>query len=243
MKLCQVIAVETKIKAQAHEGITKVYHKLQKSDLLTGFSKNYRPKNENGETFPSESKKVQVNAEDALAEVKSALSELFDLTATKDYANCKATANVVLGENILLSDVPVSHLLFLEKKLTDLHTLVSKLPTLDSGENWRWDANLSCYASDMRNKHRTKKTPVVIVKAPATEQHPAQTELLYEDQLVGYWDEVVYSGALPSDRVKVLVNRIEALQKAVKYAREEANSASVEQVKEADKLFSYIFAP
>jgi len=40
--------------------------------------------------------------------------------------------------------VPATYLLFLEKQLTDLHTLVSKLPVLDASETWVFDQAADC---------------------------------------------------------------------------------------------------
>ena len=45
---------------------------------------------------------------------------------------------------------------------------------------------------------RTKKVPRNHVKAEATEKHPAQVEVYYEDVAVGYWTTVKFSGALPA---------------------------------------------
>lgn len=241
MKLCQVIAVESKIKSKAHDDLTSVYQKLQKGDLLTGLSRSYTPINDEGEKFPPESKKVQLTVEDALKTAQEALTDLFDNTATKDFANCTAKADVVVGGTVLMKDVPVSYLLFLEKKLTDLHTLVSKLPILDPAENWKRDANQSAWVAEPKQTHKTKKISKAFELSPATEKHPAQVKEVVEDVLVGYWKTLNYSGAMPGDRVKELTKRVESLQKACKFAREEANSAVIPEVKVAGKIFNYIF--
>lgn len=49
---------------------------------------------------------------------------LFDVTATKDWANCEARADVTVDGWVLVSAVPVSCLLFLEKRLTDIYAFV-----------------------------------------------------------------------------------------------------------------------
>ena len=113
---------------------------------------------------------------------------------------------------------------------------------LDASEVWNWDDNQACYATTPLQTHRTKKVPRVLVKYEATEEHPAQTEVWHEDVVVGFWKTIKYSGALPAQRVKQLIERIEKLQKAVKYAREEANELEVEEVKLGDKVLGWIFA-
>lgn len=82
--------------------------------------------------MPPESTLVQVRAEDVLRDTASALTGLFDVTATKDRANCAARADITVGGRVLVSEVPVSYPLFLEKRLTDINTFVRKLPVLDA---------------------------------------------------------------------------------------------------------------
>src|SRR3954467_2151941 len=117
-RLNQIVAVEKGIKGRSFQELTEAHHALQKSGLLSGISRTYRPKDEEGEQLPPESTRVQVKADDAIRKTVEILTELFDVTATKDWANCKATANVVVDGNTLVSDVPVTYLLFLEKQLT-----------------------------------------------------------------------------------------------------------------------------
>ena len=50
-----------------------------------------------------------------------------------------------------------------------------------------------------------------------------------------------FSGALPARRVNELVDRIEKLQQAVKFAREEANGADAVDQRVGDAVFGYLF--
>lgn len=155
-------------------------------------------------------------------------------------ANCEARADVVVGDVVLVKQAPVTFLLFMEKRLKDVHALVSKLPTLDPSEDWSWSENAHCYASPSTETHRTKKEPKAFTAAPATDKHPAQVQIFTEDIVVGYWKTTKFSGAMPSDDVKKLLTRVEALQRAVKIAREEANTRDVEQVKVGEKIVNYL---
>ena len=138
-KLNQIIAVEKGVKSGALRDLTDAHHALQKPALLAGISRTYQPKDEDGEVLPPESTRVQVKTEDVLRRTASVLTRLFDVTATKDWANCVAKADVVVDGRTLLSDVPVAYLLFLEKQLVDLHTFVKKLPLLDAAESWSFE--------------------------------------------------------------------------------------------------------
>ncbi len=240
-KLNQIIAVEKSVKGKAHAEITEAHQQLQKPALLSGISRVYRPKDEEGERLPAEATRVQMRAEDAIKKTTAALTELFDVVATKDWANCEARADVVVDGQVLLSKVPVTYLLFLEKQLVDLHTFIKKLPVLDPSETWIEDAAQNCFATEPVETVRTKKVPRNHVKAEATEKHPAQVEVYYEDIAVGYWRTIKYSGAMPQKRVAELLGRVENLQRAVKFAREEANGMEVTQKKAGDAVFSYLF--
>ena len=240
-RLNQIIAVEKGIKSRSYGELTDAHQSLQKTALLAGIARNYQPKDEDGETYPPESTRVQMRAEEVLRQTAATLTKLFDVTATKDWANCTAKANVTVDSRTLISDVPATYLLFLEKQLTDLHTLVSKLPVLDASETWVFDQAADCWATEPVQTTKTKKIPRNHVKAEATEKHPAQVEVYYEDVVVGHWRTVKFSGALPATRIKELLDRVDKLQQAVKFAREEANNSEVTDVKVGEKVFDYLF--
>ncbi|MFC9955018.1 hypothetical protein ACFVIN_32150 [Streptomyces prasinus] len=240
-KLNQIIAVEKGVKSKAVQDVNGAHQKVQKPALLSGISRTYQPKDEEGEQLPPESTRVQVQGEDVLREMAASLTRLFDVTATKDWANCAARADVVVEGRTVLAEVPVSYLLFLEKQLTDLHAFVRKLPTLDAAESWSHDPSTDWWKTDPVRTIRTKKVPRNHVKAEATEKHPAQVEVYYEDVPIGYWTTVKFSGALPARRLNELVERIEKLQQAVKFAREEANGTEVTDQRVGDAVFGYLF--
>lgn len=142
----------------------------------------------------------------------------------------------------MLTGVPATYLLFLEKQLVDLHTSIKKLPVLDASETWTFDPSADCWATEPVQTVRTKKIPRNHVKAEATEKHPAQVEVYYEDVTVGYWRTVKFSGALAAKRLNELLARVEKLQEAVKFAREEANNLEVEEQKIGEKVLQYLFS-
>lgn len=239
-KLNQIVAIEKSVKSRVYGDITDLHKSSQKAELFSGFSKNYRKRDEDSEDYPPEQKKVQLEATDLLQHIAKLLSELLDVTASKDYANTHAVADVVVEGQTLVKDAPVPYLLFLEKQLTDLHTFVDKLPTLDSADDWVSDPNSGLYKTAPIATQRTKKVQKPIVLYDATEKHPAQTQLITEDILVGYWDTVKQSGALPVPRKRELLERLEKLSQAVKFAREQANDAeAVEQII-GGAIFAYL---
>lgn len=240
-KLNQILAVEKGVKSKSDRELTDYHHRVQKAALLSGISRSYQPKDDDGEQLPPESTRVQVNVEAVLDDVSKTLTRLFDVTATKDFGNVKAKADVVVDGVVLVEDAPVPYLLFLEKQLVDLVTFVRKLPTLDPSENWTVDTASDSFKADITKTVRTKKVPRNHVKAPATDKHPAQVELYYEDVSVGYWSTVKFSGALPAARVRELAERVDKLQAAVKFAREEANATEIDDQHIGEGVFGYLF--
>lgn len=239
-KLNQIIAIEKGVKAGAFTLLTDAHHAAQRTGPLAGISRTYRPRDEDGEQLPPESTKVQVSTTDVLNQVRRALVRLFDVTATRDVTNCSALADVVVDGVTLLRSVPATHLLWLEKQLTDLRTFFAKLPTLDPAETWTFDANTGVFRSEPVETVRTKKVPRNHVLAEATDRHPAQVQMYTEDVPVGTWKTIKFSGALPATEVTALVERVEKLQRAVKFAREQANSTEVQDVREGDRIFDYL---
>lgn len=222
-KLNQIIAIEKGIKSSAYGALTELNKAAQKPDLFNGFSKNYRKKDEDGEELPPEGKRVQYTSGEVLRSAERALTDLVDVTARKDWTNCVAKADVVVDGKTLIASAPVSFLLFMEKQLTDLRTLVGNLPVLDVAEDWKSDPNSGLYRTEPTETHRTKKMQKPIVLYAATPEHPAQTQLITEDVIAGWWVLTRQSGAMPKPEKQKLQDRIDKLMQAIKQARETAN--------------------
>lgn len=240
--LNQIVAIEKGVKADSTRAVTDAHRRTQVPSLLFGLVKTYEPLAEDGEKLPGERTLLQLNAEDAITEVGESLTRLFDVVLTKESANCLAKADVVVDGNVLVKDAPVTYLLFLEKQLTDVRTFVSKLPVLDPSEKWTYSEDVGAYVSEPDVKTRGKKVPRVLVKAKATDKHPEQTEVWYEDVVVGNWTTVKHSGAVSETRRRELLGRVDKLLTAVKYAREQANTLEITDVKAGKKVFDYLFA-
>ena len=61
-----------------------------------------------------------------------------------------------------------------------------------------------------------------------------------EDVVVGVWVTVKQSGAMPAARKSELLERIERLSSAVKFARETANGVEVTKREVGERLFTYL---
>lgn len=244
-KLHQILAIEKGVKNRVMRKFSDAYKTVQKPDLFNGLAKNYKPNDEDGDRFPPERKKVQQVASDLLKDISKSLTELLDVTSQKDYANCNAKADVTLeGQSEpILRDVPVTLLLFLEKQLKDLHTFVSKIPVLDPSEDWSYDSNANLFKTQAILTTKTKKVQKPIVLHPPTKEHPAQTQLITEDCIIGSWETIKHSGSLPGPQRAELLERLENLSKAVKFARESANGTEAPKKDIGRKVFDYLFEP
>ena len=241
MKLNQVIAVVTGAKTQTQKAVTGIYKKIQNTDLMAGISRKYKPRDEEGEVLPAESKRIQLTADQAINDACDVWAKTWDMVATQDEANSKAFADVVVGMDTILENVNVLHLLYLDKQLTDVKAFVNKMPVLDPSEEWDYSQEMGAYATEAYETTRTKKIPRNHVKSPATVEHPSQVEVYMEDVIVGTWSTIKYSGAISVAKKVAILNRIIMLQDAVKKAREQANMVDVEVQDEANEILSYIF--
>jgi hypothetical protein len=240
-KLNQVIAVEKSVKTRVQQGIDGLYKAIQKPALFDGFVKAYKPMLEDEPTQPQQQQKVQMTVTAVMQAVQNDLVSLFDVVAQKDFANTGATADIEIDGIVLAQGVPTTFLLFLEKQLTDLHTLVSKLPVLDPAEEWQYDEVKQLFKTAPAQTQRTRKVAKPLVLYPATPEHPAQTQVMHEDIPVGVYEHVKLSGATTESARKTLLSRIEKAARAVKFAREKANTVDAPKQYVGEAIIGWIF--
>lgn len=241
LKLNQVIAIEKGIKTKSQRVISDAHNSLKKKELFVGHTKTFSPYDEDGEQLPPDNMKVKYRVDDFINEAKQSWSELWDITAMRDYGNSSAVADVVVDNKVILEKVPVTYLLFLEKQLDDLYTFVKKLPILDSSEDWESDPKQDMFSTKPIESIKTKKVTRPLVLYEATDHHPAQVKEITEDVLHGKWKTIKYSTALQAKEVNEYINRVEKLQQAVKCAREKANEKEVDKKSIGDPVFKFVF--
>ncbi len=241
-RLNQVVAVEKGVKTRTQLEITKAYHMAQKPVLFNGFTKSYQRLKEENENFPPENKLVEVKVTTLLNTVRKNMAELFDVTATKDWANCTAKADIVVDDVVLYPSVPATYLLFLEKQLVDMATFVKTLPVLDPTEEWNLDNVSNTYKTIATQTIKTKKVQKPLVLLEPTDKHPGNAIVITDDVNVGHWNNIKMSGAIKEEDREALVLRVEKLIKAVKFARETANYSVAPEINVSDRLLGWVFA-
>ncbi len=243
MKLHQVIALGEGCKTRYFDALKALDKGIRNRTPFEGLSRTYEPLDDSDqERLPAESKRVQQRVGDEIAEIRGRFVELFDVTATHEWGNQQASANVEVDGVVVLEKAPVTYLLFLEKKLVEWRGVIEALPTLDPSEEWSYDGTTRLYKSTAVQKARTRKDKRVILKVAPTEHHPGQAETYDADVRVGTWTEFKLSGCVSEERKKELLTRCERLLKAVKLARETANDIRVEEKKVGEKLYDLLFA-
>lgn len=240
-KLNQIVAVVAGKKTRVEKEFGDLNKTAQKPDLFNGLIRQYQSVEENGEELPSEQKIAQQAVTEVIKSARTILTGIIDAVATQEFGNCETAADIVVDGAVILSKVPVTVLLYLEKQLNDLHTFTGNLPVLDPSERWTLNSQTGQYETDVTKTVRTRKVQKPIVLYPATEQHPAQTQLVTEDITAGYWSTRKFSNAIAGTARKAIVDRIERLREAVKVAREDANSADVPDRQIASQVLTYVF--
>jgi len=239
-KLNQIIAVANGQRTRTQEAVTTIYKQVQKPALFDGLVRTYKSKREDEPQLPPEHKNIQCTWESCLKKAVKHWTKLLNVTATQDAANCTAKGDIKVDGALILADVPVTSLLFLEKHVTDVRTFLAHLPVLDSAENWTHDPNRNCFVTGKTSKVRTRKVPQVLVKYEATTEHPAQTERFDEDIVVGEWETVLMSGRIPADEKEKMLERVDKLIEGIRLAREQANQAQTDSFEIARPLFDFI---
>lgn len=247
--LAQVIAAEAAARALANKELGALDKSAQKADLFNGFTETYRPFSETPQEaesgikqLPSRGNSVQLVAHAMLEEFLAAMTPAVDLALAKDGANCNARASVTVEGEVLLRDVPATHLLHMEKVLADLATFIGHLPVQDPREAWSGQPD-GTRATGETFTVRDEVKKVSLQLHPGNDKHPPQAAIIEETTPVGRWTKVKHTGALAPEQKRDLVRRVNALRAAFRDALHEANRIAVteERVSEGAVIAGYIF--
>lgn len=241
MKLNQLIALVGGKKARVKESTTKAYHILQKETLFDGLQRTYHPNNDEGDTFPDESQRIQQHVTPLVHDTCEGIGDLIDLVVTQDMRNREANGNIIIDGTVVMSNVPVTSLLYLEKTFTDFKTFVSSIPTLDPTEEWKLSDQTGNYETESRDTHKMKKVYKTHVAHPPTKEHPAQVQTYSEDVPIGIWRQRKFSARWTEAKKTELMEKTQLLVDAIKTAREEANCLEFNDTLKISKgIFEYL---
>ena len=240
LKLNQLLAMKKGITTRVKTEVDELHKKSQKFALFLGTIKKFESRVEGGEEFPTEKTKVQIRVEDHINSLSKAYSSLINIEASIDYANLKATTDLLVEGEMIAKNVPATHLLFLKKRVEEVATFIKALPLLDEAEDWERDESTGLHKSESTLTAKTKKMQRAIILSQATDKFPAQTQLITEDVTVGYMRLTKMSGSITSLRKKEILNRCELLLRSINISREAANNTEADSVNIGDTIFQYL---
>lgn len=245
-KLHELLAVEGTLENQANKVRTDLMGTFEKKRHLFEEKRIVFTPSVEGEQATVEAQSdIQSTVAKELAWIQGHMAKALDASYQVAEANTEARADVILDDDtVLLKGLPATALLELEKRVAEVHALVASIPTLDPAKGFTPDAQKGEGIFKAREvvKTRTKKTAKVIVKYEATKEHPAQTELVHEDVPVGKLQEQEWSALITPAQKAELIERAEALLRAVRRARSRANDTEVDTTKKIGAvLLKFVF--
>jgi hypothetical protein len=239
-KLHEILAVESDLKATATRVINETKLLFGNTDRFTGRIRRYRPLQEGGEQLSDQRSEVSTTVADEVGRIASTVGKWLDVAIQKEQSNTKTSADVIVDGTVLLADLCAPALLNLEGKLVEIRKVYAAIPTNDLAERWQWDDGLGAFVSDPRTTYSTKKIMHSFEASPATKEHPAQVSVYTEDERVGAWETTLFSGAISPVEKQVRLERIDTLLRAVKQARQRANSVEASTAQVAATVFHFI---
>lgn len=246
-KLHEVLAVESGLQTAAkkiNEETIKTFGKKDEHFVETTRMVNHFAE-EDQKLDTVETKAMITTVFDKLIYTANPNIRAMDAYLQKEATNQKASADIVVDDVTLATAVPATVLLGLETKLADLRTVYEAIPTLAPGPAWELDKSARAAggvykASAPDVTFRTKKTVKPIIMAPATDHHPAQVQAVQEDVPTAKIITSHRSGMITPAQKSDLLERIDKLLRAVKRARQRANSTEVEKRQIGLALFNFI---
>jgi hypothetical protein len=248
-KMHELLAVQTNLNGQATKTRTGLMDTFRtKRHLFEKKVKAFQPLGEGADLTIEEQSDIQTTVPKEIEWLKGHLVKQIDVGLRVDVGNRIAEADVVDEEDTkILAKMPATTLLWLEKRVQEVKELIEAIHTLDPAKGFTEDrdAGVGYWKAREVKKERTKKKKVVIVKYDAVDKHPAQTELVDEDVVVGTIREQEWSALITPAMKAELLNRAEMLIRAVAKARSKANEQEVDikDAKIGDVLLDYVFKP
>jgi hypothetical protein len=182
-----------------------------------------------------------IHPKETLREYAWLLTPALDLSAAKDWANCHATADVIVGDETILRDVPVTYLLWLEHQLTEVLGFFRALQVNDPAKDWVWDPeDQSWRTREPEVRPSVEKGLKSLMLVEPTQYQAGQAQAVPDEHRTGVWKITKFSGAVSRERKARLVENAEALLGALRQARERANHAAAPPVSVGREAFAFL---
>jgi hypothetical protein len=247
--LAQVVAVERKTRQQDNDAGKAARKNLVEGRVL-GALTEYKPDVADTELPPSAQSSsryevVQSRVTEELAIARRYAEEAINVVATKDATNMSAQADIVLPDGTVVQPkVGISHLLWLEDYLAEWRGFLAGLPVLSSARRWSpVGTEEGLWAADPESVPKTSKETVPLILHPGNDKHAPQVTTTQKDVRTGLTIKTVHSGAIPGQRKQEMLDRCDALIRAVRDAIARANQAvAAEVTDEGAAVMGYILS-
>jgi hypothetical protein len=230
-KLFELLVVDGQLKTQAEQtrkDLQKTF--ADKRHLFEEKIKTFTSNEENAPTVTEEQSSIQTTVASELRWLADLWGKAIDTGYQIAHGNVGARADVMLDDGtVILRNVPALGLLELNTRMGEFQELLKAVPTLDPAKGFAPDEQRGkgyFKARDVR-KPRTKKTQEPIVLYPHSPEHPAQTQLVPVDKVIGTIAEQEWSGLITPSRKADLLERVEAVRRAMKAALHRANATEL----------------
>ncbi len=178
-----------------------------------------------------------------LAYTQKSQVKYLDAFLQQESTNQAATADLIIGEEIILKDAPATFLLGLENRLKNIRGIFAAIPTLNPAIEWIDDP---AEGKDIfRSKHpetaqKQEKVTEPVILYEATKEHPAQVKEVSKNIVSGTFSTVSWSGMITPGKKSEYLSRIDILIQATKKARQRANATEVVKRQVGANLFKFI---
>ncbi len=245
-KLYEVLAIEGQLKNQANVTRTDLRNTFEKKrHLFEEKRTTFLSKEEGSQPVVEQQSDIQTNVLSELQWIASIWSKAIDISYQVAEGNTKARADVILDNSTtLLTGVPATALLELEKRAAELAELLRAVPTLDPAKGFILDdaRGNNIFRAREVTKTRTHKSQEALVLLAPTKEHPGQAQMITVDRPVGIITEQEWSGLITPSVKGDMIAKAEEVLRALKSARQRANAVDLDtsNIDVAKKLFSYV---
>lgn len=241
----ELIAVEADLKESATQMMADALNTFSKKpDHFKGHVKStvyFDSARENENT--TDEKALVTTVDDKLNYALSFLGKYYDALLQKEATNQVASADLVVDGVTIAENVPSTFLLGMENRLKNLRDVLIAIPTLEPNMTWDLDQSADragIYKSPPVVQMKSELTHSYKVLYEATEHHPANIKELTEQKPVARMETVHTSGMWTPHRKANAIARLDKMLRAVKRARQQANTAEIQRRTISDQMFAYV---
>lgn len=252
-KLHELLAVEADLEGRAKVVMNETQNVFKNGNFFQGFHRTYKPFVDDGIDHPVEQSALATTVNAKLDYAGKAISQYYDALLQKESTNQVAVSDLVVDGQVIAEAVPATFLLGMESRLKTLRGVYAQIPTLDQGIAWQLDEGkgkdiyvASAPEESMKTQRTIKSKVLYEARFPkegeSGQSIPAVIDKWEEVENVGKYTKNTWCGMITPARKSELLDRIDQLLRAVKKARQRANTTEVVKSQIGAKLMDFINA-